>query len=192
MPVIVLVRHGATLWSESGRHTGRTDLPLSELGAAQARSLSPILAGLSPGTILSSPLIRARTTAELAGFGQRILLEPDLLEWDYGDYEGLTTLEIRKTNPGWDLFTDGAPRGESPPQAFERARRVADRLRKAPSDTLIFAHGHILRLLIAAWLELPPDRARHFVLKTAAPTLLGTEHEWPALLAMNALSTLTH
>ena len=188
---IVLVRHGATLWSESGRHTGRTDLPLTALGAEQARALTPLLEGFSPGTVLSSPLLRARTTAELAGFGERIVLDPDLLEWDYGDYEGLTTAEIRQHRPGWDLFTDGAPAGESPRQAFDRAGRVVDRLRSGSSDALVFAHGHILRLVVAAWLGLPPERARHFALRTATLTLLGSEHEWPALLAMNALSPLT-
>ena len=189
---IVLVRHGATLWSESGRHTGRTDLPLTEGGIEQARALAPLLAGFSPGIVLSSPLLRARTTAELAGCGDRITLDPDLLEWNYGDYEGLTTAEIRKSRPGWDLFTDGAPGGESPRQAFDRASRVSDRLRAGPPDALVFAHGHILRLLVAAWLGLPPERARHFALKTATLTLLGSEHEWPALLAMNTLSPPTH
>ena len=189
---IVLVRHGATLWSESGRHTGRTDLPLTELGIEQAQALAPLLKGFSPGPVLSSPLLRARKTAELAGFGDRITLDPDLLEWNYGDYEGLTTAEIRKNRPGWDLFTNGAPGGESPAQAFDRANRVAERLRRAPSGALVFAHGHILRLLVAAWLGLPPERARHFALKTATLTLLGSEHEWPALLAMNSLSGPAH
>jgi probable phosphoglycerate mutase len=187
---IVLVRHGATLWSESGRHTGRTDLSLTDLGTDQARALRPLFRGFSPDTVLSSPLLRARTTAELAGFGDRIALDPDLLEWNYGDYEGLTTAQIRKSRPGWDLFTDGAPGGESPRQAFDRAGRVADRLRMGPPDALVFAHGHILRLLVVAWLGLPPERARHFALKTATLTLLGSEHEWPALLAMNSLSPL--
>lgn len=189
---IVLVRHGATLWSESGRHTGRTDLPLTDFGSEQARALMPLLSGFSPGTVLSSPLLRARTTAALAGFGDRVALDPDLLEWDYGDYEGLTTAEIRKRRQDWDLFTDGVPGGESPRQAFDRAGRVADRLRTGPSNVLVFAHGHILRLLVVAWLGLPPERARHFALKTATLTLLGSEHEWPALLAMNSLSPLTH
>ncbi|MGC8530195.1 MAG: histidine phosphatase family protein [Leptospirillia bacterium] len=189
---LVLVRHGATLWSESGRHTGRTDLPLTERGIEQARALVPLLAEFSPGIVLSSPLLRARTTAELAGFGGRLTLDPDLLEWNYGDYEGLTTAEIRKSRPEWDLFTEGAPGGESPREAFDRASRVADRLRSSPHDALVFAHGHILRLLVVAWLGLPPERARHFVLKTATLTLLGREHEWPALLAMNSLSPPAH
>jgi len=187
---IVLVRHGATLWSESGRHTGRTDIPLTGEGRDQARALAPLLSGYSPKTVLSSPLLRARETAELAGFGDRIRIDPDLSEWDYGAYEGLTTAQIRHDRPGWDLFADGVPKGESPEEAGDRAGRVVTMLRKENADALLFAHGHILRLVITSWLRLPPDRARHFALKTATLTLLGYEHEWPALLTMNGLAPL--
>ncbi|MGC8500735.1 MAG: histidine phosphatase family protein [Leptospirillia bacterium] len=188
---IVLVRHGATLWSESGRHTGRTDIPLTEEGRDQARALAPLLFGYSPKTALSSPLLRARETAELAGFGDRIRIDPDLSEWDYGAYEGLTTAQIRHDRPGWDLFADGVPKGESPEEAGHRAERIVTKLRLENADSILFAHGHILRLVVASWLGLSPDRARHFALKTATLTLLGYEHEWPALLTMNGLAPLT-
>lgn len=188
---IVLVRHGATLWSESGRHTGRTDIPLTEKGRDQARALAPLLSGYLPKTALSSPLLRARETAELAGFGNRVRIDPDLLEWDYGDYEGLTTAQIRHNRPGWDLFSDGVPNGEGPEEVGGRAKRIATMLRSENADALLFAHGHILRAVVASWLGLAPDCARHFALRTATLTILGTEHEWPALLTLNGLAPLT-
>ncbi len=188
---IFLVRHGATLWSASGRHTGRTDLPLSPEGEDTVRRLGPMLADLHPAVVLSSPLARARRTAELAGFGKDLHLDGDLVEWDYGAYEGLTTMEIRRTNPGWDLFRDGAPEGESLKDVTARAKRVLVRVQETGKDALIFAHGHLLRVLVANWLKLPSDAARHFAIETCSLTILGNEHSWPALLALNRMPSET-
>ncbi|EQD24569.1 MAG: hypothetical protein D084_Lepto4C00410G0004 [Leptospirillum sp. Group IV 'UBA BS'] len=182
---VFLVRHGATEWSVSGRHTGRTDLPLTPQGEAEARHLAPLLHSLAPRIVLSSPLSRARRTAELAGFGECLRLDPDLAEWDYGLYEGRTTLEICRDSPGWDLFRDGAPRGESLEDVARRVRRVLGRLEENGEDALLFAHGHLLRVLVANWLRLPSDSARHFAIETCSLTILGNEHSWPALLALN-------
>ncbi len=182
---VYLVRHGATLWSVSGRHTGRTDLPLTPQGEAEATQLGPILWPLQPQVVLSSPLARARRTAELSGFGERIRIDPDLSEWDYGQYEGKTTLEICRDNPGWDLFRDGAPQGESLEDVARRVRRILAKLEENGEDALLFAHGHLLRVLVATWLHLPSDSARHFAIETSSLTILGNEHAWPALLALN-------
>ncbi len=182
---VYLVRHGATLWSVSGRHTGRTDLPLTPQGEAEATQLGPILWPLQPQVVLSSPLARARRTAELSGFGERIRIDPDLSEWDYGQYEGKTTLEICRDNPGWDLFRDGVPQGESLEDVTRRVRRILAKLEENGEDALLFAHGHLLRVLVANWLHLPSDSARHFAIETSSLTILGNEHAWPALLALN-------
>ncbi len=182
---LFLVRHGATEWSVSGRHTGRTDLPLTPEGEAGARNLGPLLHALNPRLVLSSPLTRARHTAELAGFGKSLRIDPDLAEWDYGRYEGRTTLDICRDTPGWDLFRDGTPEGESLSDVTRRVRRVLSKLEETGQDALLFSHGHLLRVLVANWLRLPSDSARHFAIETSSLTILGNEHSWPALLALN-------
>ncbi len=170
--MIVLVRHGATEWSASGQHTSRTDIPLTEAGRDAARALA---LGREFALVLSSPLRRARETAELAGFAPEI--ELDLTEIDYGDYEGRTTREIREERPGWTLWRDGSPGGETLAQAGERADRVITRVLAADGDAAIFAHGHILRVLAARWIGLPPERGASFALATASISELGFERE---------------
>jgi probable phosphoglycerate mutase len=175
--VIVLVRHGPTEWSVSGRHTGTTDLPLTGDGRAAAERLRERLARYDFALVLSSPLARARDTAALAGLGDRAQLDEDLREYEYGDYEGLTTDEIRERRPGWYLWSDGAPGGETPEQVGARADRAIARALQADGDVALFAHGHILRTLGARWIELPASHAGHLALGTAAVCELGTERE---------------
>ena len=182
---LYLVRHGETEWSRARRHTGRTDLPLSPVGEAEARALGDHLRGLEVDRVLSSPLARAVTTARLAGFGDRLELSDALLEFDYGDYEGLTTPQIRAARPGWDLFRDGCPGGETVEAAAGRARVLLAELAAADGRVLLFSHGHQLRILAACFLGLPPAAARHLFLGTASLSVLGVEHEWPALLLWN-------
>lgn len=176
LPVTYLARHGETEWSLSGQHTGRTDLPLTEEGERQARSLAPRLAGLSFARVFTSPLQRAARTCELAGFGVTAQPDPDLLEWDYGDYEGRRTADIHKERPDWMLFRDGCPNGESPAQIAARADRVIARLRAINGNVLLFSSGHILRTLGARWLGLDPGGGRYFALSTASLSTLGYEH----------------
>jgi broad specificity phosphatase PhoE len=175
--VIVLVRHGPTEWSLVHRHTGSTDLPLTEDGRAAAASLRGRLAGYDFATVLCSPLRRARETAELAGFGDRAVTEPDLREYDYGAYEGLTTNEIRESRPGWYLWRDGVPDGETPDQVGARADRAIARALEAGGDAVLFAHGHLLRALGARWIELPAAYGGHLALGTAAVCELGFERK---------------
>jgi len=182
---VYLVRHGETEWSRARRHTGRTDLPLSPAGEAEARALGQHLRGLEVDRVLSSPMTRATTTAALAGFGDRVELTDALPEVDYGDYEGLTTTEIRASRPGWDLFRDGCPGGETVEDAAARARGLLDDLGASDGRVLLFSHGHQLRILTAVFLGLPPDTARHLFLGTASLSVLGVEHEWPAVLLWN-------
>ncbi|MFI8191307.1 histidine phosphatase family protein [Streptomyces sp. NPDC085946] len=182
---LLLVRHGETEWSRSGQHTGFTDLPLTPAGEAQAKSLAPLLAGRTYALVATSPLRRAVRTAELAGLTGAVR-DPDLHEWDYGGYEGVTTREIHRTRPGWDLWTDGvAPgpddrQGESPEQVGDRADRVLSRVDAAlqcyPGDVLLVAHGHFLRVLTARRLGLPPADGRLFQLATGTLGRLSTEH----------------
>jgi broad specificity phosphatase PhoE len=188
--VIVLVRHGPTEWSVSGRHTGATDVPLTEDGRAAAARLPERLARYDFALVLSSPLARARDTAELAGLGDRVRIEPDLREYDYGDYEGLTTEEIRERRPGWYLWRDGAPRGETPEQAGERADRAIARALEAGGDVALFAHGHILRTVGARWIELPPAYGGHLALGTAAVCELDLERERRVIRLWNDTSHL--
>jgi broad specificity phosphatase PhoE len=182
---LYLIRHGETEWSRARRHTGRTDLPLSPAGEAEARSLGAHLRGLEVDRVLSSPLTRAVATAKLAGFGDRLQTTPALLEFDYGDYEGLTTPQVRASRPGWDLFRDGCPGGETVEAAAERARSLVDELASGSGRTMLFGHGHQLRILTACYLGLPPDAARHLFLGTASLSVLGNEHDWPAILLWN-------
>jgi broad specificity phosphatase PhoE len=182
---LYLVRHGDTEWSRARRHTGRTDLPLSPAGEAEAKALGRHLDGLAVDRVLSSPLARAAFTARLAGFGDRVEVTDALLELDYGEYEGRTTPEIRASRPGWDLFRDGCPGGETVEDAAGRARPLLAELAAAGGRALLFSHGHQLRVLTACYLGLPPEAARHLFLGTASLSVLGAEHEWPAILLWN-------
>jgi len=183
---VFLVRHGATAWSESGRHTGRTDLPLVEKGRQQARELARLLAGRSFVTVLTSPLQRALETCRIAGFDPSAEVCDDLREWDYGAYEGLTTAEIRTRCPGWTIWDAAPPEGETLAQVAARAERVIARARDAAGDVLIFAHAHLLRVLAACWCELPAVEGRRLPLETGALCALGFERETPGLLLWNA------
>jgi broad specificity phosphatase PhoE len=176
-PVISLARHGETEWSLSGQHTGLTDLPLTANGEEQARRLGERLRGQAFAAVLTSPLQRASHTCALAGFGAVAETEPDLVEWNYGDYEGVKTHDILRDRPGWQLFRDGCPGGESPDQAGARADRVIARVRAIGGDVLLFASGHFLRVFAARWLGLPAGGGRYFVLSTASLSELGYEHD---------------
>jgi len=177
LPLVYLARHGETAWSLSGQHTGRTDLPLTARGEDQARALTRRLHGLRFAAVLTSPSQRAVRTCELAGFGAAAEIEPDLAEWDYGDYEGRRTAEILTGRPGWQLFRDGAPGGESPDQIGARADRVVARIRAVAGNVLIVSSAHITRVLAARWLGLPPAGGRYLVLGTASLGILGYEHD---------------
>jgi broad specificity phosphatase PhoE len=187
LPVIYLARHGETDWSLAGRHTGLTDLPLTELGERNARRLRDRLTGLTFAEVFTSPLRRARRTCELAGFGSEAEVLHDLVEWDYGEYEGRRSVEIQAERPDWQLFRDGCPGGESPQQVAERADRVVKRLRGAPGDVLLFSSGHFLRVLAARWAGIETFGARSFMLSTASQSALGYEHslEQPAIRLWN-------
>ncbi|WP_395693893.1 histidine phosphatase family protein [Nocardioides sp.] len=180
-----LVRHGATEWSESGRHTSTTDLPLLPEGEEVARSLAPRLAPVDFDLVLTSPRERARRTAALAGFpGAEV--DEDLVEWDYGDYEGVTTKEIRARVPGWTVWNQPVPGGETAPAVTERLDRVVARAQGADGPTLVFGHGHALRALAARWLRQPVSLGQHLRLDTATLSTLGWEHEAPVVLQWNS------
>jgi broad specificity phosphatase PhoE len=176
LPSLYLARHGETAWSLSGRHTGRTDLPLTERGERDARGLAERLRGLSFSQVWTSPLQRAARTCELAGFGSTAEVDGDLVEWNYGDYEGRTSAEIHETRPDWQLFRDGCPGGEAPDQVGARANHVVERVRAVRADVLVFSSGHFLRVLAARWLGLEPAAGRFFLLRTASLSALGYEH----------------
>lgn len=176
LPILWLARHGETAWSLSGQHTGRTDLPLTERGERQAGALADPLRALAFAMVLTSPSRRAVRTAELAGFGNLAEIEPDLAEWDYGQYEGRRTAEIFAERPDWQLFRDGCPGGESADQVGARADRVIQRVRAAHGNVLLFSSAHILRVLTARWLGLEAAAGRFFVLGTASLSRLGYEH----------------
>jgi broad specificity phosphatase PhoE len=182
---IVVVRHGETEWSRIQRHTGRSDLPLTATGRVQAESLIPKLAGLEFAAVFVSPLRRARETCHIAGFADRAVVDPDLIEWDYGAYEGLTSTEIQVERPGWTLFRDGVIGGETLDDVAVRAARVITRIRGVDGDVLLFGHGHQLRITTALWLDFPALAAQHLQLATASPSKLGYEHDWTALLSWN-------
>jgi broad specificity phosphatase PhoE len=173
----VVVRHGQTEWSTNGRHTSHTDLPLTEEGRVRAAALAPRLAEWDFSLVLTSPLLRARETCELAGLGELAVVDEDLQEWDYGEYEGLTTPEIREQNPEWVLWRDGCPGGEEPDQVGARADRVVDQLRDVDGHAVAFAHGHFLRVLTARWIEMPVAAGARFALSAAAISVLGHERE---------------
>src|SRR5438105_3606532 len=177
LPVVYLARHGETAWSLSGQHTGLTDLPLTERGERNARQLGGRLAGLIFATVLTSPLQRAVRTCELAGFGAVAEVDHDSVEWNYGDYEGLRTAEIQAKRPGWQLFRDGCPNGESPEQIGARANRVVGRVRAVQGNVLIFSSGHFLRVFAARWLDLEPFAGKFFMLDVASLSALSYEHD---------------
>lgn len=176
LQVIYLARHGETAWSLSGQHTGLTDLPLTPRGECNARRLRERLKGLEFARVFTSPLQRASRTCELAGFGPRAEVDRDLVEWYYGDYEGLRTVDIRATRPDWEPFRDGFPGGESIDQIGARADRVVNRVRSVDGAVLLFSSAHFLRVLAARWLGLEPEGARHFLLGTASLSTLTYEH----------------
>lgn len=176
LPTIYVARHGETAWSLSGQHTGLTDLPLTERGEGNARRLGERLKGLTFTKVFTSPLQRAARTCELAGFGAGAEVDRDLLEWNYGVYEGRRTAEILAERPGWQLFRDGCPGGESPDQVGARADRVVSRLRAARGDVLLFSSGHFLRVLAARWLGLEAAAGTYFLLSTASLGMLAYEH----------------
>jgi broad specificity phosphatase PhoE len=176
LPKVYLVRHGETAWTISGQHTGRTDIPLTERGERDAQALSARLRGLTFAKVLTSPLQRARRTGELAGFGECVQADPDLMEWDYGDYEGQRTVDIRAERPGWRLFENGCPGGETLEELSARADRVIARVRALEGDVLVFAHRDILRILIVRWIALSALEARRLYLATASVSALGYDH----------------
>ena len=191
---IYFIRHGETEWSLSGRHTGRTDIPLTARGEDGARELAPRLRGIALARVLTSPLRRARRTYELAGLDPPAEMEPELVEWDYGDYEGRRSAEILQERPGWNLFRDGCPGGETPAQVSDRADRLLARLRGLEGNVALFSHGHFGRVLAGRWIGLTVEQAQHFLLSTASLSILGYEHnlaEKPAIVLWNALPTLS-
>jgi len=176
LPIVYLARHGETAWSLSGQHTGLTDLPLTDRGERNARRLGERLKGLSFSKVFTSPLQRAMRTCELAGFGGRVEIDRDLLEWNYGEYEGRRTPEILAERPDWQLFRDGCPGGESPAQVGTRADRVVKRTREIQGNVLVFSSGHFLRVLTARWLGLEPAAGKYFLVSTASLSALNYEH----------------
>jgi probable phosphoglycerate mutase len=177
LPIVYLARHGETAWSRSGQHTGLTDLALTERGERDAVWLRDRLRGQEFAQVFTSPLQRAARTCELAGFGDRAAVDPDLVEWHYGDYEGRTTAQIQAERPGWQVFRDGCPNGESPEQIGARADRVVARVRGAAGNVLIFSSAHFLRVFTARWLGLPTLGGAYFILGTASLCALGYEHD---------------
>jgi broad specificity phosphatase PhoE len=182
---VVLVRHGETGWSRAGRHTGRTDLPLDDEGRREAEAIGAALRGRRFSLVAASPARRAVETCRLAGFGERAETWPELAEWDYGGYEGLTTAEIRAARPGWTIWDGGVPDGETIAEVAARADRALARVRAQPGAVALFAHGHLLRVLAARWLGLAPVDGRLFVLDSGTIGVLGHEHETPAIRLWN-------
>ena len=183
---VYLLRHGETEWSLNGRHTGVTAMPLTDNGRLAARLLKPSLANVTFTLVLTSPLQRARETCELAGLGQFTHVEPDLIEWNYGEYEGLTTEQIRSTRPGWSVFRDGCPGGESSEQVGARADRVITKVHAAAGNVALFGHGHFTRVLAARWINLSANYGENFLLDTATLNVLGYYRESPAFMIWNA------
>jgi broad specificity phosphatase PhoE len=183
---VYLVRHGETEWSLSGQHTGSTDIPLTDNGKAVARELGEKLKGIEFAAVWSSPMSRAIDTARLAGYEHDVRIDDRLTEWAYGEYEGMTTPEIRETRPDWFLWRDGCPGGESPAQVGARADGLVEEVRVVQGDVLLFAHGHILRVITARWLGYPPGDGMHFSLGTATLSILGWEREAASIWRWNA------
>ena len=183
---VYLLRHGETEWSRGGKHTSVTDIPLTETGRMAARRLRPVLAKEAFALVMTSPLQRARDTCELAGLGAQAMIEPDLVEWNYGAYEGLTTKQIQLARDGWSLFRDGCPGGETPDEVAARVNRVIAKVRATEGNVALFAHGHVFRVLAALWINLPPIYGEHFLLDTATLRVLGYYYDSPALKIWNA------
>jgi broad specificity phosphatase PhoE len=184
-PRLVAVRHGTTEWSQTRRHTGRSDIPLEPEGMTQAVEVGRRLVGHSFCAVLTSPLERARETSALAGFGGQAEICDDLAEWDYGEMEGLTTEEVRVERPGWDIWTDGVVGGETLSEVAGRAQRVVEMVRSAPGDVLVFGHAHMLRIVAAIWIGSDARTARSFTLEPATISVLGWERETPVVLRWN-------
>lgn len=183
---VYLLRHGETEWSQRGKHTSVTDIPLTESGRMAARRLQPVLAKEVLALVLTSPMQRARETCEIAGLSEQAMIEADLVEWNYGEYEGLTTKQIQLTRTGWSLFRDGCPGGETPGGVAARADRVIAKVRKVEGNVALFAHGHIFRVLAARWINLPANYGEHFLLDTATLNVLGYYYDSAALKIWNA------
>ena len=183
---VFLIRHGETEWSLSGQHTSITDIPLTENGRTMPRLLAPILAKVTFARIFTSPLKRARETCELAGLGERAEIDHDLVEWNYGDYEGLTTKEIHAKTPDWMLFRDGCPGGDGPEDVARRVDSVIGRVRAVEGDVALFAHGHVFRVFVARWIGLQATAGCHFILDTATVGVLGYYRDVPAIKRWNA------
>ena len=182
---VVLVRHGQTEWSVSGQHTGTTDIPLTDEGRRHAEALGNRLSGWQFAKVLTSPLARAMDTCRLAGLGTQAEVTDDLREWDYGEYEGRRTVDIREERPGWDLWIDGVPGGETAEEVGQRADRVIEAARSAAGDVALFAHGHVLRVIGVRWIGLPPEDGRRLALSTASVSVLGWERETPVVSRWN-------
>jgi probable phosphoglycerate mutase len=192
LPEVWIARHGETAWTRTEQHTGVTDVPLTAAGEAEALRLRERLAGVLFARVWTSPRVRARRTCELAGFGDRTEVDEDLREWDYGDYEGLRSVDIHAHRPGWTIFANGAPGGESPAEVSARADRVIARLSAVPGNVLVFGHGHFSRVLGARWIGLPVAAGARLLLSTAAVSVLGYDHgpEAPALKLWNDIHHL--
>ena len=184
------MRHGETEWSRSGQHTGRTDVPLTEAGVENAKLLAPRLARRSFSAVFTSPLSRASETCRLAGLGEKAQIREELLEWDYGEYEGITTQQIRETRPGWLLWRDGCPGGENATEVGSRADRLIDELQRLDGDAALFSHGHVLRVIAARWVGLPPEAGGLLALSTGTISVLGYEREAPVIRLWNDASHL--
>ena len=184
---VYLIRHGETEWSLTGQHTGITDIPLTENGRKVAKQLEPVLAKEDFVLVLTSPLHRAQETCELAGLGDRAEIDRDLMEWNYGEYEGITAREIRRKRPGWMIFKDGCLGGESPEQIGVRVDRVIARVRALEGNVALFAHGHVFRVFAARWVGLPATAGRHFLLATATLSILSYYRDVPAVKRWNAM-----
>jgi probable phosphoglycerate mutase len=182
---VFAIRHGETKWSLSGQHTGTTDIALTDNGRRIAERMRPLLAANLFRLVFCSPMRRARETCELAGLGENAVIDSDLIEWNYGEYEGLTPKQIHEVAPGWLLFQDGCPGGEAPEQVGARVDRVIARVRGAEGDIALFAHGHVLRVLAARWIGLPPSGGQHFLLNTGTLSVLGYYREIPAVRIWN-------
>jgi broad specificity phosphatase PhoE len=182
---VVSIRHGETEWSRDGRHTSHTDIPLTERGRRQAITLGDRLGGRRFARVLTSPLTRALETCRLAGYGEAAEHRRDLVEWDYGEYEGRTTIDIRRDRPGWSLWTDGAPGGETAADAGARVDGIIEEIRATPGDVAVFGHGHLLRVLAARWVDLAPAEGRALALEPASISILGFERETPVITLWN-------
>jgi probable phosphoglycerate mutase len=186
--LVFLARHGETEWTVTRRHTGSTDVPLTDAGELQAVELGQLLTGVEPDRVLSSPMRRALDTARLAGFEDQVQQVDALREFEYGEYEGLTSDQIRARRPDWDLFRDGCPGGETVEQVAARVKPLLDEIVTAGRRVILFGHGHCLRILAATYLGLPPSNARYLFLDTASLSLLGSEHSWPAIRHWNQVA----